>query len=173
MLEASEKDLPEDYNPPARLANAYKAMKKWDEALAASDRAMAKVYGPRKLGVYSTRVDILSGKGDAAGGAPHAGGGHRLRGLAAGRAALGGHARRPPQEARSAEVAGAGATGAAGGDARGPSRAQPSAAAAGDDHATTAMPARTSTAPPSVTGPGTSCSSPQASALEPTGSPIS
>lgn len=66
MLEASEKDLPEDYNPPARLANTYKAMKKWDEALAASDRAMAKVYGPRKLGVYSTRVDILSGKGDAA-----------------------------------------------------------------------------------------------------------
>lgn len=65
MLEASEKDLPEDYNPPARLANTYKAMKKWDEALAASDRAMAKVYGPRKLGVYSTRVDILSGKGDA------------------------------------------------------------------------------------------------------------
>ena len=42
-------------------------MKQWDEALAASDRAMAKVYGPRKLGVYSTRVDILSGKGDAAG----------------------------------------------------------------------------------------------------------
>jgi tetratricopeptide (TPR) repeat protein len=66
MLEASEKDLPEDYNPPARLAAAYKAMKKWDEALAASDRALAKVYGPRKLGVYSTRADLLSGKGDTA-----------------------------------------------------------------------------------------------------------
>lgn len=66
MLEASEKDLPEDYNPAARLATAFKAMKKWDEALAASDRALARVYGPRKLGVYSTRADLYSGKGDIA-----------------------------------------------------------------------------------------------------------
>ena len=64
MLEASERDLPDDYNPPARLAAAYRAMKKWDEALVASDRALAKVYGPRKLGIYSARADILSGKGD-------------------------------------------------------------------------------------------------------------
>src|SRR5881409_3311159 len=34
MLQASERDLPNDYNPPARLAAAYKAMKKYDEALA-------------------------------------------------------------------------------------------------------------------------------------------
>lgn len=67
MLEASERDLPGDYNPPARLASAFKAMKQWDAALAASDRALAKVYGPRKLGVYSTRADIFSGKGDIAG----------------------------------------------------------------------------------------------------------
>jgi tetratricopeptide (TPR) repeat protein len=66
MLEATERDLPDDYNPPARLATAFKAMKKWDEALAASDRAMAKVYGPRRLGVYSTRADLYSGKGDTA-----------------------------------------------------------------------------------------------------------
>src|SRR5262249_33728115 len=39
MLEASERDLPDDYNPPARLALAYKTMKRWNEALAASDRA--------------------------------------------------------------------------------------------------------------------------------------
>jgi tetratricopeptide (TPR) repeat protein len=64
MLEASERELPDDYNPPARLAVAYKAMKKWDDALAASDRAMAKVYGPRKLGVYSTRADLFAGRGD-------------------------------------------------------------------------------------------------------------
>ena len=64
MLEASERDLPGDYNPPARLATAYLWMKRWDEALAPSDRALAKVYGPRKLGVYSTRADIFSGKGD-------------------------------------------------------------------------------------------------------------
>jgi thiol-disulfide isomerase/thioredoxin len=67
MLLASERDLPDDYNPSARLAGAYKAMKQWDEALAASDRALAKAYGPRKLGIYSTRLDILIGRGDVAG----------------------------------------------------------------------------------------------------------
>ena len=64
MLEASERNLPGDYNPPARLAVAYSWMKRWDEALTASDRALAKAYGPRKLGIYSTRADIFSGKGD-------------------------------------------------------------------------------------------------------------
>lgn len=67
MLQQSERDLPNDYNPPARLATAYKAMKKWDEALAASDRAMAKAYGPRKLLLFGTRADILAGRGDEAG----------------------------------------------------------------------------------------------------------
>jgi tetratricopeptide (TPR) repeat protein len=66
MLEASERDLPEDYNPPARLAAAYKAAKRWDEALAASDRALAKAYGPRKVGILQTRADIYAGKGDPA-----------------------------------------------------------------------------------------------------------
>ncbi len=66
MLEASERDLPGDYNPPARLALAYKAMKRYDEALAASDRALAKAYGPRKIGILQTRADIYAGKGDAA-----------------------------------------------------------------------------------------------------------
>ncbi|HEY6146160.1 MAG TPA: tetratricopeptide repeat protein [Thermoanaerobaculia bacterium] len=67
MLEQSERDFPNDYNPPARLASAYKAMKRWDEALAASDRALAKAYGPRKLLILQNRADILAGKGDAAG----------------------------------------------------------------------------------------------------------
>jgi len=66
MLEASERDLPGDYNPPARLAVALRDLKRWDEALAASDRALAKAYGPRKLGIYRTRTDIYVGKGDAA-----------------------------------------------------------------------------------------------------------
>jgi tetratricopeptide (TPR) repeat protein len=66
MLQASERDLPDDYNPPARLAVAYKAMKNHDEALAASDRALAKAYGPRKLGILQTRADIYKEKGDAA-----------------------------------------------------------------------------------------------------------
>ena len=65
MLEASERDLPQDYNPPARLAVAYKAMQRWDEALAASDRALPKAYGPRQLGLLQTRSDIYVGRGDS------------------------------------------------------------------------------------------------------------
>lgn len=64
MLQQSERDRPDDYNPPARLAMAYLAMKRYDDALAASDRAMLKAYGPRKLLLYATRADILAGKGD-------------------------------------------------------------------------------------------------------------
>ncbi|HYC93721.1 MAG TPA: tetratricopeptide repeat protein [Thermoanaerobaculia bacterium] len=65
MLEQSERDFPDDYNPPARLALAYKAMKQYDEALAASDRALARVYGPRKITVLQARADIYVAKGDA------------------------------------------------------------------------------------------------------------
>lgn len=64
MLEQSQRDFPEDYNPPARLALAYKALKDYDRALAASDRALALAYGPRKLNVYSVRSDIYKDKGD-------------------------------------------------------------------------------------------------------------
>jgi len=66
MLLESERDLPDDYNPPARLALAYKTMKRYEEALAASDRALAKAYGPRKLGILQTRSDIYKEKGDSA-----------------------------------------------------------------------------------------------------------
>jgi tetratricopeptide (TPR) repeat protein len=65
MLEAAERDFPGDYNPPARLALAYRAMKKYDEALAASDRALARAYGPRKLVILQARADIYAKKGDA------------------------------------------------------------------------------------------------------------
>jgi tetratricopeptide (TPR) repeat protein len=67
MLEASERDFPDDYNPPARLALAYRGMKRYDEALAASDRALARAYGPRKLVLLNTRADIYDRKGDPAG----------------------------------------------------------------------------------------------------------
>ncbi len=66
MLEASERDFPDDYNPPARLALAYRDMKKYDEALAASDRALLRAYGPRKLVILNARADIYDRKGDAA-----------------------------------------------------------------------------------------------------------
>lgn len=64
MLQASERDLPDDYNPPARLAIAYRAMKQWTNALAASDRALAKAYGPRRLSLLNTRADVYAGMGD-------------------------------------------------------------------------------------------------------------
>jgi tetratricopeptide (TPR) repeat protein len=67
MLEASQRDFPDDYNPPARLALAYRAMKQYDKALVASDRALAMAYGPRKLLLYDNRVDILVAQGDSVG----------------------------------------------------------------------------------------------------------
>ena len=66
MLEASEKAFPEDYNPSARLAFVYLRLKQYDTALKASDRALSRVYGPRKLRVLSVRADIYKGTGDAA-----------------------------------------------------------------------------------------------------------
>jgi tetratricopeptide (TPR) repeat protein len=66
MLQESERDLPGDYNPPARLAVAYLAMKKPDEALAASNRALPKVIGPRRIRVLLNRAEIFSAKGDLA-----------------------------------------------------------------------------------------------------------
>lgn len=66
MLEQSARDRPDDYNPHARMATAYLAMKRYPEALAASDRAMLRAYGPRKLLLYATRSDIHAGLGDVA-----------------------------------------------------------------------------------------------------------
>jgi len=65
MLEASQRDFPDDYNPPARLAMAYRSMKEYDKALAASDKALAMAYGPRKLLLYDNRADILVARGDS------------------------------------------------------------------------------------------------------------
>ncbi|MBI5836883.1 MAG: thiol reductase thioredoxin [Candidatus Eisenbacteria bacterium] len=64
MLQASERDLPGDYNPPARLSVVYRNLKSWDEALAASDRALKLAYGPRKLGMLSNRAEIYVGMAD-------------------------------------------------------------------------------------------------------------
>jgi tetratricopeptide (TPR) repeat protein len=64
MLEQSRKDFPDDYNPCQRLATIYKEMKQWNEALAASDQALARAYGPRQFLVLNTRADIQLGMGD-------------------------------------------------------------------------------------------------------------
>lgn len=64
MLEQSRKDFPDDYNPCQRLASVYKEMKQWREALAASDAALSRAYGPRQFLVLNTRADIQLGMGD-------------------------------------------------------------------------------------------------------------
>ncbi|NVJ04134.1 thioredoxin family protein [Myxococcus sp. AM001] len=65
-LEQSEQDLPQDYNPPARLATLYRLVGRLDDALAASDRALARVQGARRLSVLSGRADIFVAREDTA-----------------------------------------------------------------------------------------------------------
>jgi tetratricopeptide (TPR) repeat protein len=65
-LLSSERDLPDDYNPPARLAILYREMGRFDEALAASRRALDRAYGARKLRIFDARADIYSKMGDRA-----------------------------------------------------------------------------------------------------------
>ncbi|ATB43962.1 thiol reductase thioredoxin [Cystobacter fuscus] len=63
-IEQSERDLPNDYNPPARLANLYRRLNRLDDALAASTRALAKVQGGRRLRVLSERAEIHLARGE-------------------------------------------------------------------------------------------------------------
>ncbi|MGZ3421466.1 MAG: thioredoxin family protein [Polyangiales bacterium] len=67
MLLASEKDFPEDYNPPSRLAKVYMVLGRNAEAQAAIDRALAKAYGPRRLRLWSLAADIAKARNDLAG----------------------------------------------------------------------------------------------------------
>ncbi len=64
MLEQSERDLPDDYLPPVRLAGVLQRMRKFDEAIAASDRALARVHGADKAMVLFRRAEIHEAKGD-------------------------------------------------------------------------------------------------------------
>jgi thiol-disulfide isomerase/thioredoxin len=59
MLEQSERDFPEDYNPPARLAKVHLDVGHLDTALEAIGRAEKRAYGPRTLRVLSIKADIL------------------------------------------------------------------------------------------------------------------
>ena len=65
-LEQSEHDLPADFNPPARLALLHAELGRFPEALADTDRALTKVYGPRTLRVLETRASVFEKMGDAA-----------------------------------------------------------------------------------------------------------
>jgi tetratricopeptide (TPR) repeat protein len=63
-IQQSERELPNDYNPPARLATVLRLLGRYDDAIAASDRALAKVYGPRTITVLDSRATIFEKKGD-------------------------------------------------------------------------------------------------------------
>ena len=67
MLQQSERDFPQDYNPPARLGTAYLAMKRYDDALVAVQRALGRAYGPRKLRLWSLEADVYEARGDRRG----------------------------------------------------------------------------------------------------------
>jgi thiol-disulfide isomerase/thioredoxin len=67
-LEQSEKDLPGDFNPPARLALAHKEQGQLDLAAADITRALAKnTGGPRRVRLFDVQASILAAKGDVAG----------------------------------------------------------------------------------------------------------
>lgn len=67
-LEQSEKDLPKDFNPPARLAIANKELGKLSEAEAAIGRALEKnTGGPRRIRLFEVKASILAAKGDTPG----------------------------------------------------------------------------------------------------------
>ena len=57
-LERSERDFPDDYNPPARKANALMELGRLDEAVVAINRALTLVYGPRRLRVRAIEASI-------------------------------------------------------------------------------------------------------------------
>jgi tetratricopeptide (TPR) repeat protein len=67
MLTEREKQIPDSYEPPARLAGVLNAMKRYPEALAAINRALEFAYGPRRVSYLGTKADILGALGDTKG----------------------------------------------------------------------------------------------------------
>jgi thiol-disulfide isomerase/thioredoxin len=64
LLAGREKELPADYNPPARLARVLHLQKREAEALAAADRALALMtQGPRRVGILGLKAQILAALG--------------------------------------------------------------------------------------------------------------
>jgi tetratricopeptide (TPR) repeat protein len=67
MLEQSERDFPDDYNPPFRLARAYFELHRYEPALMEVRRALDRAHGPRKLRIFMLKADILEAQKDRAG----------------------------------------------------------------------------------------------------------
>jgi tetratricopeptide (TPR) repeat protein len=66
FLEQAEADRPADPDPSSRLARVYRELKRWDEATAASDRALAKAAGITRIGLLRGRADLELARGDKA-----------------------------------------------------------------------------------------------------------
>jgi len=64
MLLQTEKDLPKDFNTPWRLARLYQDQKRYKDGLAAIDRALQNGYGPRRIRLYSAKIDLAVAKKD-------------------------------------------------------------------------------------------------------------
>jgi tetratricopeptide (TPR) repeat protein len=63
-LETAEKDRPTDPDPPSRLARVYRELKRWDDATAASDRALGKARGVTRINALRSRADLELARGD-------------------------------------------------------------------------------------------------------------
>jgi tetratricopeptide (TPR) repeat protein len=63
----TERELPDDYNPPRLAGQIYEDMGRLDDALAACGRAIDKAYGARKVSLYMARGRLFEKKGDDAG----------------------------------------------------------------------------------------------------------
>jgi Tfp pilus assembly protein PilF len=66
-LEKSAAALPDEYDPPARIGWVYMQAKKYPEAAQWLDKALAKMYGPRKARYLGLRADVAKALGDTAG----------------------------------------------------------------------------------------------------------
>jgi tetratricopeptide (TPR) repeat protein len=60
-----ERAAPSNYNPPQQQARCFKALGRWEEGLAAIERALSIAYGPRKAGFLTLKADLLLGAGRA------------------------------------------------------------------------------------------------------------
>ena len=67
MLEKSERDFPDDYSAPFRLARAYFELHRYEPALVEIARALERAKGPRKLRIFMLKADILEAQKDRPG----------------------------------------------------------------------------------------------------------
>jgi tetratricopeptide (TPR) repeat protein len=67
MLEQRERQLPDSYEPSARLAAILADLGRWPEARSAIDRALAHAYGPRRLRYLALKARVQQKLGDNAG----------------------------------------------------------------------------------------------------------